>query len=320
MYPTSGTTLRADINAVVEEAASADKFFIGDRVLPQSPVDAKSGQYPKVQIAAGELMSSGATDRAPSGSYGEVTRAWTYDTYDCQDRGLEEPVDDCERKDLARFFNVSAAKSKWLLRNMKTAQEIRVAAAVMSATPWGAGTNSVVAYTYANRATIDFPTDIIAAIERVNDNGGQANTIVLSSTLLARLVGTTLLQNFLRGKASTDTQMPVNASTIAAAFADFGIQSCLIGRSRYNAAKKGQTKSMSSIWGTTYVWVGEVQSGPPQNGGAGRILVWNEEGGLYVSESYRDEKRRSDMLRVRQNTIEKIIDGTAGTLITTQYA
>jgi hypothetical protein len=58
----------------------------------------------------------------------------------------------------------------------------------------------------------------------------------------------------------------------------------------------------------------------PQDGGAGFTLVWNAEGGIFVSETYRDEKRRSNMVRVRQNTTEKVINANAGTLITTQWS
>ena len=55
-------------------------------------------------------------------------------------------------------------------------------------------------------------------------------------------------------------------------------------------------------------------------GGAGFTLYWNQDGGLYTSETYRNEGRRSNMVRVRQNTAEKVVDATAGTLITTQYS
>jgi hypothetical protein len=39
-----------------------------------------------------------------------------------------------------------------------------------------------------------------------------------------------------------------------------------------------------------------------------------------VTETYRNETRRSNIVRVRQNTTEKIVDATQGTLITTQYS
>jgi hypothetical protein len=39
----------------------------------------------------------------------------------------------------------------------------------------------------------------------------------------------------------------------------------------------------------------------------------------FVSETYRDEARRADVLRVRQNSAEKVIDGSSIIRITTGY-
>jgi hypothetical protein len=320
LYPSSGATIRSDINAVVEEAAGADSFFIGDRVMPQYGVDAKSGTYPKLEIAGGELLTKASTVRQPTGSYGEISRAWTYDTYDCVDRGLEAPVDDTTQKDLSRFFNVEASQAKWCLRNMKLDHESRVATAVMNATTFGAGTSSSVAYTEALIATLNFPLDVLAAIERVRANGQNPNTVVMSSAVYNRVRRGTLTQSWVAG--SVNKGAIVTADTIAQSLASEGITQVLVGRSYYNSANKGQTKSMSAVWGNTYVWVGVVNNGARdlRDGGSGFTLVWNAEGGLWVSETYRDEKRRSNMVRVRQNTTEKVVDATAGTLITTQYS
>lgn len=322
MYPTSGATIRGDLNIKVEEAAQADQFFIADLVMPPMPVDTKSGTYPKLEIAAGALLSAGSTVRAADGSYGEVTRQFTSDTYDTIDRGLESRVDDANAKDVGRFFNLEAAEAKWTMRNVKLDREIRVQAAIFNATNFGAGTNSTVAYTEANLATIDLPADILAAIERVEDAGELANTIIIPESVLNRVKRSTKLQSWIRGTLTGETQTPINATSLAKSFADHGIERCLIGRSRYNSAKKGQAKSISKIWPVTYIWVGHVNPGAstPEDGGAGFTLVWNKEGGLYVTETYRDEKRRSNMVRVRQHTTEKITNGNAGTMVTTQYS
>ncbi|HXG46046.1 MAG TPA: hypothetical protein VNO52_00345 [Methylomirabilota bacterium] len=322
MYPSSGATLRADINIKVEEASSADKFFIGERVMPPLPVTDKSGSYPKVKIAEGELLSPGSTVRERSGSYGRVSRNWTTDTYDCIDRGLEEPVDDTDQKDLARFFNLEVSAARWVLRNMKLDHEIRVKDATFNTTNYGAATNSIVAYTAANLATIDAPADILAAIDRVEDKGQVPNTILIPKAVFSRLALSTKLQNWVRGQLKGNAEMPVNAENIAASFADYGITQVLIGRARYNSAKKGQAPSAAQVWPNTYIWVGYVNPAArtPEDGGAGFTFVWNAEGGLWVSETYRDEQRRSNMVRVRQHTAEKVTDGTAGTLIATQYA
>lgn len=320
MYPSSGATLRSDINLKIEEASGADKFFIGQQAMPPLSVDAKSGQYTKVQIGAGELLTSGATERSRGGSYGEVSRAWTSDTYDCVDRGLEEPVDDVDQRDLSRFFNYEMRAARWTLRNVMLAHETRVAAAIINATTFGAGTSSAVAYTEANIATISFTADVLAAIERVRDNGANPNTIILSSTVYNRVRRATPVVNFVTGQIGRGSV--VTTDTIAQSFSDEGITQVLVGRARTNTAKKGAAASMANVWGNTYIWVGVVNANAQteQDGGAGFTMYWNKEGGLFVSETYRDEKRRSNMVRVRQNTAEKIVDATAGTLITTQYS
>lgn len=322
MNPTSGATIRADLNFLVEEAFGAESMLIGSRVMPPMGVDAKSGTYPKLQIAKGALLESVATERNTDGSYNEIRRQWTTDTYDCTDRGLEERVDDAAARDVARFFNAESVASRLTLRNVMQAHEVRVATAIMNATNFGAGTNSDVAYTVANKATISFVDDVLSAIRRVKANGARANSIVMSEAVFHRISTATLVKEFVRGSIQGNISLPINAANLAAAFAPYGISQVLIGDSVQNTAAKGQDKSTSGIWGNTYVWVGAVNAGAtdPRMGGAGFTLVWNAEGGLFVTESYRDEKRRSSMVRVRQNTAEKITDATSGTLITTQYA
>jgi hypothetical protein len=68
--------------------------------------------------------------------------------------------------------------------------------------------------------------------------------------------------------------------------------------------------------------VGYCKGGDYSEGGAGRTLVWEADipSGLYATETYRDEKRRSDMVRVRTNSIEKVLNGNAGQLIATAWA
>lgn len=323
MYPTSGATIRGDIAIKVEEGAAADNWIIGDRVMPPLPVDVRSGKYPKLKLAAAELLAEADTIRTRGGSYGKIARAWTEDTYDCVDRGLEEPIDDTDQRDLARFFNVEVTAARLTYRNMRLAHERRVAAAIFNTTNFGAATNSAVAYTVANLNTVSFVSDVLAAIERVNDKGAVANTIVMSSAVYARIRQALLVKDWVGG--SLNRGATVTADTIAQAFSDVGITQCLVGRSRYNSAGKGKDYVAAPVWSNTYVWVGSVNRSAGSvadipMGGAGYTMVWNAEGGVFVTETYRDEKHRSNMVRVRQNTDEKITDGTAGTLIATQFA
>src|SRR5690242_7955246 len=258
MYPTSGATIRADLNPVVMEASQADNFFIGSKLLPYWGVEAKSATYPKLVKTHTEMLKPGSTDRERGGSYGQIKRAWTTDTYDTQDRGIEEAVDDCDVKDTGRFFNLEAITAKLDLRAMKLAAEIRVAAAILNTSTFGAATNSNVAYTEANIATINFPLDLQDAIERIADNAEEADTVVMSPAVFNRLRRSTKLQSFIAGQNLPGANVTTN--TIQQAFAENGITQVLVGRARYDSSKKNATPAYTAanVWGNTYIWVGKV--------------------------------------------------------------
>src|SRR4051812_36719890 len=105
MYPSSGATIRGDLNTHVEQGAANDKFFIGQQVFPMWGVEKKSGTYPLLKLANGSLLTANSSLRMPKSSYNEIDRAWDADTYDTIDRGLEELIDDTQQKDVKRFFN-----------------------------------------------------------------------------------------------------------------------------------------------------------------------------------------------------------------------
>ena len=199
------------------------------------------------------------------------------------------------------------------------AHEVRVAAKIMDSAVFTA-TAASVNYTEALIATIDFAKDVLDASDRLVAKGVKANTIICSNALINRIKRSTLFQNFVRGNLPSGQPVTLMNSDVVRAFSDQGITNFYIGAMPRNSAKKNVAFSSTPIWGNTYIWVGYVASGDPMNGGAGRTVVWNKEGGLWVTESYREEKRRGDIVRVRHNTDEKIIDGTAGELITTSYS
>jgi hypothetical protein len=67
--------------------------------------------------------------------------------------------------------------------------------------------------------------------------------------------------------------------------------------------------------------MGSIAGGDPSMGGAGRTIYWAEDVEFnYVVESFRDEARRSDVIRVRQYNEEHVVNECAGTLIKTNYA
>ena len=316
----AAAVLRADINVMLEEASEATNHLIGHRALPPFEVDEQDSQYPVFKKAKGELLNDDVTLRKPEAAYGRVHRTYENDTYSCKDRGLEEAIDDTYSKNVARYYDAEVTAAKHVMQQVMLGHEVRAAAAIMSTSNFGAATSAAVNYTEALIATINLPRDVFDACERLADNGESPNTIIMSSAVFNRVRRATLTQNFIRGNRPTDSTLNVTPSALSSAFAESGIEQVLVGRARTNSGKKGQSYSASSVWGNTYIWVGKVASGDFGNQGAGRTLVWNKEGGLWVTETYREEAIRSDIVRVRQNTAEKIIDGSAGTLIETNFS
>ena len=318
-FSDSQTTLRGDVNCLVTEAAQADSMLIGLKVFPVWNVPVKSGQWPKFRLTKGELLNPDATKRTPSGSYGRVVRAYEADNYTVEDYGQEEPVDDTYKADVSRFFQAEVQAGKMCMRSVMLGHEVRVAAEIMNSSNFTA-TAASVNYTEANIATINFVLDVTDACTRLNNKGVIPNTIVMSKAVFARVRRSTLFLNQLRGIMGNNADRLASAEDVAAVFANEGITQCLVGRMPKNSANKGATFSASPVWGNTYVWVGYVAGGDPMSGGAGRTVAWDADGGFLVSESYRDDARRSDIVRVRQSEDEKVVDSTAGELITTSYS
>jgi hypothetical protein len=83
----------------------------------------------------------------------------------------------------------------------------------------------------------------------------------------------------------------------------------LVAEKSVNVALKGKDVSLASVWGNTYAALVKTGAGDFMNGGLGRTIVWSADspGGLFTSESYRDEARRGSKLRVRSNRTNKIL-------------
>lgn len=311
MYNNTGAILRADLTTVLEEASQSTSLFIGQTLAPVLGVDYKAGQYAKITRQSGELMKAGGVERAPFGGYSRVTRAYESDSYVTTERGLEEQIDDSQRKEVARYFAVESVAARNILRAMQLSHEIRVRDLVWNNGNWNT-TYAGVDFTEANIETIDFPKVILDAQNRLLKKGVPYNTLVLSQEIYNLVRRSPKLQTFLYGNLPSGAYRLVTTQDLATAF---NIQQVLIASASYDTAAKGKAPVLQPVYNNDYMWLGQVAGGDFSAGGALRTLVWNAEGGIFVTESYRNEELRSDIVRVRHSTTEKIIDATAGELI-----
>lgn len=320
MYQNAAAVSRSELTSFLEEVPDLEKGLIGKMVLPVHGVKNRAGRYPKITLTNGELLTPGGDKRAPAGSYNRTTRKTEWDTYDCEDRGSEEQIDDVLSEEMDDFFDMEQLTTKLVARANLLQYEIDVASLVMSPANSGfTATAAAVDYTEANIATIDFPRDVQDAQARLEGKGYTPNTLVLSRALWNRISRATKLQTFMFGQLSN-----VGAANITLQHLKdkFEIENILVCGRKYNGAKKGQSASLSAIWGTSYALLADVQGGDFKAGGIGRTIVWDSDspGGLFTTETYRSEATRSDIVRVRSNRALKIVDANAAELITTGFS
>jgi len=322
-YTNNNATPRSDIHALVQQAnADFNKLFIADKIFPMVATEVKLGTYMKAKLANGELMNADALPRSPGDGYNRVSRRFDVDTFNCQEYGLEEAIDDSYETEVSRFMQLEATTAALLERSLRISYERRVATLVTTTGSWTAGaTNPTADYTEANLATINLPADVASRKAALLKYGITANAVVMSNDLYERVRRSTLMQNQIFGvvpKSAGQYTLPGEDDMARA----LGVDNLYVAKAPYNSAKKGQTFSGAFVWGNSYIWVGAVVGGDYSAGGAGRTISWTKDstGGLFTPETYRDDSRRSNILRVRQSVTEKVIDETAGALITTNYS
>lgn len=319
MYPQGNSLLRADLRGVVEEASMMQEEFVGLKALPALPVPNKAGQYPVIQRAGGQLLRNIVQRRGPASDYARISRATTTDTYTCMEYGIEELIDDGENEDYSRFFNVASKALTYAYRQVWLAHEIRAAALLFNRANFTA-TTSATAYTAANLATFDVGLDIDIVKQGIKAAGESTVglTAIMSEPTFNLIRASTRLQNRIRGTVGTDTFLTLDRQAVADAL---GLKEVLVGGASYDASKEGNSASMSQIWSNANIWVGRVApaAGPEAyfSGGAAYTLFWQQDAAIIQVDQYREDRKRSSVVRARQYTDEKIVLANAGYLLAT---
>jgi hypothetical protein len=323
MYSQGAAVLRHDIRGMVEEGVRQGELYIGLKALTPLPVTAKAGQYPKVTLAGAGLLKNNAKRRGPGSAYGRTVRSYTNDNYTCIEYGGEAVIPDDDARDVSRFFDLASKELMWKQREVQLAHELRTKTTLFNPATFSL-TTSATAYTEANLATFDLGLDIDSAKQQIQQRGESVDslTAIMSLSVFNRVRASTRLQNRIRGTVSTDTQLILDAQALADAL---GLKEVLVGKAVYDTAGEGAASaSLSTIWSDTYIWLGTCNNAAGEgdyfNGSTGHTLFWAQDAAILQVEEYRDESIRSQVVRARQYTDEKIVNANTAQLLVTQYS
>lgn len=308
----SMNTPRLDIGEALHEfMPDLTKNFIGTRVAPIFGVGEKAANYPA--ITRESILRRVDVKRATGGDYNrDGFNAEDY-SYACVEYGLEHAIDDSEQALYASRFDAELEGAKIAMHKLMVEQEIRIASLLFNTGTWTGATLTTTVSTAWSTVTSDIIGDVEAAKQKVYAlTGMEPNTLILSSVALGYLLKNTAIVGRIQYTQTADRMTILdNLANV------LGLDRIEVGYGMYNAAKEGQTFSGTAIWNAGYAMVAYVpRSNSLSEPATARTFLWTADSPQNVNlEMYREEQRRSNIIRVRQFTDEVVVDASFAHLL-----
>lgn len=314
------STLRPDLAASFEafdlEAEKAN--YIGSRVFPVMDVYSQAGTFGQIPLA--QLLQQRDTKRAPGSGYARGNFTFTPASYACDEHGAEEPIDDREENMYAEYFDAEVVSTRRAYNAVLRNAEARIAAAVFNTTTWtGASlTTDISALPWATIATAKPIDNVEAAVQKVYDNSGLwPNALVINRKVFRNLRLTPQITDRIASTGAGSSVLAGNITVEQLAQA-FDLDYVLVAGGSQNTAIEGQAAAAGQIWSSTYAMVCRIAtSNDFREPCIGRTFHWAGDGSSVdgTVETYRDERVRSDVVRVRHDVDELVLYKEAGHLL-----
>lgn len=305
----SVATLRPDLARSLEQfdLAMDRQGFIGLQLCPVIEAQKAGGNWGKIPLE--QLLQTRETRRAPDGSYSRGK--YTFDpnnVFVTTEHGAEEPVDDNEATMYSSYFDQELVCTERAYDAVLRNQEIRIAG-LLTDTGVFTGSQAVTASTYWTDHDNSTPMDdVLAWKHQVWRNCGLWPTVLaIHKLLFDHLRRNSQMIEQLKFNGIQDvTPSKINAAMIAQAL---DVEQVLVAGSPKNLANSAQTRSLATIWPQDKVLLGRTsQTEDPREPCVARTFHWDEDGSTIggTVETYREEKIRGDVVRVRHQVGEQL--------------
>lgn len=307
--PSSGTSVnRPDLAELVMEYRDTETTgMIGNQVMPIYPVMVQSAGFPVIPKEM--LLKLQDTKRAMRQRYPRSDWEFEMGKYFTQENGWEEAIDDRERNLYQTLFDAEAIATRRAVKIIEMGREQRIASKVFDSTGFTAH-NLTTAWSDSTSTPIDDIND--AALSVRSQCGMLANTLIIAFSTFVNLKNNDQIVERL---AYTFPGMDINRMSSQQLANVFNIEKVLVGGAVYDAADKGQNASITDLWTNTLAMLTITSSSQDITDPCiGRTFVWNAEnnGDEPVVESYREEEKRGDVVRVRFDSDERLLKSFDG--------
>lgn len=310
-----------------------DQSLYGDQLFPITPVSTQSGRYRVFDrsdwLTFEDVRAPGAVAREVRG------RKWSEDTFMTKEHSLQAPVYDEETQQLtsqggladptfggALQIDPHADATKLVTRAILLKHELKVSTLVRDTAQYPAGHTVTLAgaqqwndYTGGEASTSDPVTDILTALRKVYSATRRYPNVLAIPTM-----GMSFIENHPRVVARFKNFRLTQADAFQLLT---GFEGKIVNvDSIYNAADHiDATISLTDFWGKD-VWLGIVDPQPgllTQTFGKTFAQIYPN-GGIRPTDRWREEERKSDLIRVSMKYDLKIVSNIAGYLIKDAFA
>lgn len=272
--------------------------FPGLRILPPAERGISQGKYPIFD--AEQFDNDSAKKRAPGTKFSRRDFKYGQQSFDTEQYGEEGvlPDEDANQADQDGISDARGAIAKFLRRDLLVGHDRRVADVVYNA----AFNSTSATAAMSSNSTAKPIEDMQNAVERLKLKGFTDNLkLVIESSLWQEFKNTDDVREIFNGNGQFFQEQVLRDA--------IGIDEIIICNSAYNSAAKGKSASRTKIWPTDKYLIGRITGGDFANGGFGRTIAYNENGGVFSAEEYRDETIKADVLRV-YNAVDEVISNT----------
>ncbi len=324
----SPTVNQVHIDAALSDLSVAylqEKPPVSDLVFPRVPVDFQSDKYFVWNRA--DFYRDDMDIHAPGSDYQRTKLALTTDNYRCDEFGLEYPVPDQIVKNEDAAVQLKQTGTRVLYARLSTKKDRKFVADFYKTGVWTTDITGVSSAPGAsqtlqwNDATSDPAADIQTAMETISAALGEVDGL-----RFRLLIGAAVRAALVNHPDAIDRIKYVEKADVAAVDAIMGgwlgVDDLIVGRRTYTTSAVGAaTATYGRIFGKSALLVAVPEAPGLATPSAGYTFEWNEPGkGPIYTEEYRDEPKKSDIIRSIEYFDQKQVAADLGYFFTTIIA
>jgi len=307
---------RPDLGMMFEfDVEMENAGFIANQMAPVFETAEQNGTLGIIPLKA--FRQTPQTGRDSRGNYNRVTYGFSDEVYATKENGIEMPIDERRSKIYRNWFDFETASTALTLNIVLRAYEMRVASLLHNATTFASQTAAVTNewndWTNATPLTdVQKAKLAVWGATGVYPDALQINKRQFDNLRMCDQVTEKIASS---GAGSAIKPADITKEILANCF---DVRQLVVADSSKDTANEGQDVSIAQIWSDEYAMVFKsARTSRIEEPTLARTVHWGEDGSTIGGqiETYYEDASRGDVIRVRQDTQERIMYTELGYLL-----